>query len=147
MAKAPAKAPAKRTRTRTTAARKTSASLSAEVKEETAVTAPTLETQTDAADDAPEALRKKDLIEAAVERAGVKKRDAKPAIEAALAILGETLAEGRGLNMPGLGKIKVQNSKDLEGVKVVNLRLRRKVDGAETDDSETGEEGLAASGE
>ncbi|MFY0660165.1 MAG: HU family DNA-binding protein [Shimia sp.] len=84
-------------------------------------------------------MRKKELIEAAVARAGVKKRDAKPAIEAALAILGETLTSGRGLNMPGLGKVKVQNSKDLDEVKVVNLRLRRKT----TEGAESDEEGLA----
>ncbi|MBE1292623.1 MAG: DNA-binding protein [Rhodobacteraceae bacterium] len=81
-------------------------------------------------------MRKKDLIEAAVARAGVKKRDAKPAIEAALAIIGETLVDGRGLNMPGLGKLKVQHSKDLEGVQVVNLRLRRKTTEVEESDNE-----------
>ena len=144
MAKAPATS-RKRTfssksRSRTTASRKTSASLKeiAEAVEPTVAIAP--EGDVVSSDiEGEEFLRKKDLIEAAVARAGVKKRDAKPAIEAALAIIGETLGEGRGLNMPGLGKLKVQNSKDLEGVQVVNLRLRRKT----TEVEESGEEGLA----
>ncbi len=73
---------------------------------------------------APE-MKKKELIEAAVERAGVKKKDAKPAIEAALAILGEALSDGRDLNLQPLGKIKVQKTKELSNGTVMNVRIRR----------------------
>ena len=126
-----------KSRTRTTASRKTSTSLKeiAEAVEPTVAIAPTGDVASSDGD-GEEFLRKKDLIEAAVARAGVKKRDAKPGIEAALAIIGETLGEGRGLNMPGLGKLKVQNIKDLEGVQVVNLRLRRKTGEVEESDKE-----------
>jgi nucleoid DNA-binding protein len=141
MAKAPAtsrkRTSSSKSRTRTTASRKTSASLKeiAEAVEPTVAIAPEGDVASSDGDQ-EEFLRKKDLIEAAVARAGVKKRDAKPAIEAALAIIGETLGEGRGLNLPGLGKLKVQNTKDLEGVQVVNLRLRRKTGEVEESDKE-----------
>lgn len=144
MAKAPAStrksASSSKSRARATTSRKTRASLKeiAEAAEPTPVEAPEINAE-DGEEAGVDVMRKKELIEAAVARAGVKKRDAKPAIEAALAILGETLVSGRGLNMPELGKVKVQNSKDLEEVQVVNLRLRRKM----TEVAESDEEGLA----
>lgn len=142
MAKAPAtprkSASTSKSRTRATTSRKTSTSLKEIAEAAEPTPAPELSADT-AEDTGSDLMRKKELIEAAVARAGVKKRDAKPAIEAALSILGETLVAGRGLNMPGLGKLKVQNSKDLEDAQVVNLRLRRKIaDGEESD-----KEGLA----
>ena len=70
-------------------------------------------------------MKKKDLIQAVVERSGVKKRDAKPAIEAALAILGDALAEGRDLNLAPLGKLKVQKQKKIAQGIVTTLRLRQ----------------------
>ncbi|WP_294225081.1 HU family DNA-binding protein [uncultured Shimia sp.] len=144
MAKAPAttrkSVSSSKTRARATTSRKTSTSLKeiAEAAEPASAVVPDVAEST-AEDIGPDLMRKKELIEAAVTRAGVKKRDAKPAIEAALSIIGETLTSGRGLNMPGLGKVKVQNSKELEDVQVVNLRLRRKTGEAE----ETDKEGLA----
>lgn len=71
-------------------------------------------------------LRKKELIEAAVDRSGIKKRFAKPAIEAALAILGEALDEKRTLNLPPMGKVKIQRAKEIEGGWVLAARIRRK---------------------
>ncbi|MFZ5963851.1 HU family DNA-binding protein [Thalassococcus sp. BH17M4-6] len=71
-------------------------------------------------------LKKRDLINAVVARSGVKKRDAKPAIEAALAILGSALSEGRDLNLPPLGKVKVQRQKKIAQGQVVTIRLRQK---------------------
>ncbi|SER97896.1 DNA-binding protein HU-alpha [Tranquillimonas rosea] len=86
---------------------------------------------------APE-LKKKDLIDRVVAASGVKKRDAKPAVEATLAVLGEALSEGRDLNLPPLGKTKINNVKDKANARVLNLRLRRptrmihETDGKET---------------
>jgi DNA-binding protein HU-alpha len=85
--------------------------------QENAMTEVALTTQDD--------LRKKELIDLVVERSGVKKRDAKPAIEAALAILGEAIGAGRELNLQPLGKLKVTRIKEGEGIKVVNTRLRQ----------------------
>lgn len=73
---------------------------------------------------APE-MKKRDLINLVVERSGVKKRDAKPAVEAALAVLGDALAEGRDLNLPPLGKIKVTKQKEIPQGSVLTVRLRR----------------------
>ncbi|SHJ92245.1 DNA-binding protein HU-alpha [Shimia gijangensis] len=73
---------------------------------------------------APE-LKKKDLIDAVVEQSGIKKKFAKPVIEATLAVLGETLADGRGLNLRPFGKMKIQRSKDVSNGKVMTVRVRQ----------------------
>lgn len=70
-------------------------------------------------------LRKKELIDLAVERSGIKKRDAKPAIEAALAVLGEALAEGREMNLVPLGKLKVTRMKKAGNGQIINARVRQ----------------------
>ncbi|WP_353314392.1 HU family DNA-binding protein [Shimia sp. NS0008-38b] len=123
-----------KTRARSTTTRKTSANLreSAEAAQPSEELTVVTEATTDADDSVEtldvvdDALRKRDLIEAVVARSGVKKRDAKPAIEATLAILGETLQGGRGLNIPEFGKLKIQNSKKVEEASIINMRLRRK---------------------
>ncbi|SFL89330.1 HU family DNA-binding protein [Shimia aestuarii] len=71
-------------------------------------------------------LKKKELIEAVVDRSGIKKRFAKPTIEAMLAVLGEALADGRPLNLQPLGKVKVHKQKEISGGKVLITRVRRK---------------------
>ena len=70
-------------------------------------------------------MKKKELIDMVVERSGIKKRYAKPTIEAALAVLGEALDEGRELNLRPFGKMKVQRAKDVSNGKVMNVRLRQ----------------------
>ncbi len=71
-------------------------------------------------------LRKKELLERVVARSGVKKKDAKPAVEAMLAILGEALANGEELNLQPLGKMMVKRQKELENAKVMICKLRHK---------------------
>lgn len=73
---------------------------------------------------APE-LKKKELIETVVARSGIKKRDAKPVIEAMLAVLGETIADGRELNLAPMGKLKVTRMKKTTKAHVITTRLRR----------------------
>ncbi|WP_243403591.1 HU family DNA-binding protein [Shimia abyssi] len=70
-------------------------------------------------------LKKPELIDLVVERSGIKKRFAKPTIEAALAVLGEALAEGRTLNLKPMGKAKVQKSKEIARGRVLSLRMRQ----------------------
>lgn len=72
-------------------------------------------------------LKKVELIDMVVERAGVKKRDAKPAIEAALEILGAALAEGREVNMQPLGKIRVNRMKHLSSARVMTCKVRQTI--------------------
>ena len=76
-------------------------------------------------------LRKKELIDAVLERCEVKKRDAKPVIEAMLAVLGETLAEGRGLNLEPLGKLRVNRTVDRKDRRIVVCKLRQKLQAPE----------------
>ncbi|MCG7629390.1 HU family DNA-binding protein [Epibacterium sp. MM17-32] len=71
-------------------------------------------------------LRKKELIEQAVERSGVKKRDAKPVIEAMLALLGEAISAERPLNLEPMGKLRVTRIKDNPNGRVHVCKLRRK---------------------
>lgn len=78
-----------------------------------------------------EMLKKAEFIDRAVERGDVKKRDAKPAIEAALAVLSEALMAGEKLNLPPMGKMRVVKSKDIgDGARVLTLKLRTMKDGA-----------------
>ncbi|HKK98302.1 MAG TPA: HU family DNA-binding protein [Marivita sp.] len=73
---------------------------------------------------APE-LKKKELIDTVVARSGIKKRDAKPVIEAMLAVLGETIADGRELNLAPMGKMKITRMKKTTKAHVITTRLRR----------------------
>ncbi|MEL7097871.1 MAG: HU family DNA-binding protein [Pseudomonadota bacterium] len=75
-------------------------------------------------------MNKKELIEAVVARSGIKKKDAKPTIEAMLDVLGEALAEGRELNLQPMGKIKVKRAKELANAKVMVTRVRQSKPGA-----------------
>lgn len=79
-------------------------------------------------------MKKKELIELAVARSGIKKRDAKPAIEAALAVLGEALAQGRELNLKPMGKIKVTRMKKAGNGQIINARVRQPDDSGEEAD-------------
>jgi len=70
-------------------------------------------------------LKKPAFLDRALQRTDVKKRDAKPAIEAALAEISAALLAGEELVLPPLGKIKVVKEKDVgEGAKVLTLKLR-----------------------
>lgn len=99
---------------------------------------------------APSALpemRKRELIDAVVDRCGIKKKYAKPAVEAALAILGEALEEGRSLQMPPLGKVKVQRAKELEDGQVIVAKVRRKTQSDEDEGKKSEADALAKAAE
>jgi len=71
-------------------------------------------------------LRKKELIERVVARSGIKKKDAKPVIEAMLSVLGEALANGEDLNLQPLGKVMVKKTKELANAKMMVTRIRQR---------------------
>ena len=52
-------------------------------------------------------LRLKDLVDKVAETSGVKKQDVKKVIEAALIQMGAALKAGEGLNLVGLGRMRV----------------------------------------
>ena len=70
-------------------------------------------------------MKKKDLVEKVVKRAGVKKKDAKLVVEAMLAVLGEALAEGRELNLQPMGRLKTTRVKEVGTGRVLICRLRQ----------------------
>jgi len=70
-------------------------------------------------------MRKKELIDIVVERSGVKKKDAKPVVEAMLEVLGEALGDNRELNLLPMGKFKVVNEKDLGNGKMMRVKVRQ----------------------
>lgn len=74
-------------------------------------------------------LKKKELVDLVVARSGVRKRDVKPVIEAALSILGEALSEGRELNLQPLGKLKVTRMKKGGNGQIINARVRQPEEG------------------
>jgi len=94
-------------------------------------TASTLKGKSGPTDATPEVeravLRKKELIERVVARSGVKKKDAKPAIEAMLAVLGEALAAGEDLNLQPLGKVMVKRTNQQKNAKVMVCRIRQRL--------------------
>ncbi|SFS13284.1 HU family DNA-binding protein [Yoonia litorea] len=70
-------------------------------------------------------MKKPDLLDAVVARTNLKKRDVKPAVEAALALIGDALRNGEEVNLPPLGKMRVVKAKDLDGgASVITLKLR-----------------------
>lgn len=71
-------------------------------------------------------LKKRDLIDAVVKRSGIKKKDAKPVVEAMLAELAEALSDGQELSLPPLGRVKINREKEIEDGKVLILKLRQK---------------------
>lgn len=118
------KATTKATPTPATSKVKSAAETTAPVKK-------TLATTTEAAPvDAPEAtvvttLTKKELVEQATELSGVKRSEAKKAIEAALKIIGDAMQEGSDLNLPPLGKLSVNRQREVPGAHIVISKLRR----------------------
>ncbi len=74
-------------------------------------------------------LKKKELIDLVVERSGVRKKFAKPTVEAMLAVLGEAIAEGRPLNLQPLGKLRVNRAEDKANGRVTVAKIRQSAPG------------------
>ncbi len=74
---------------------------------------------------APVILGKKQLIEEVVARSGIKKKDAKPVIEAMLDVLGEAVAAGKTLNLQPFGKITMQKQNEKASARVSVVRIRQ----------------------
>ncbi|MFN3823862.1 MAG: HU family DNA-binding protein [Pseudorhodobacter sp.] len=90
-------------------------------------------------------LKKQELLARVAALSGAKRKDAKPILEAALRVLGDALSKGEDLNLPPLGKVKVNRSKAGGGTEILTLRLRRP-EGDETRQKPC-KEGLAPDGE
>jgi len=85
-----------------------------------------------------EQLKMKGLVEAVVERTGQRKGEVRTAVQAALAVMGETLADGKELNLPPMGKVKINRVKETPRgqnliLKLVRNRKSPVIDHAEDD--------------
>jgi len=81
-------------------------------------------------------LKKGELVDRVVEQTGVKKRDAKTSVEAALAVLADALKSDTDLNLPPMGKVRLVKSKEVgDGAKVLTLKLRTMKLKASTEES------------
>ena len=89
-------------------------------------------------------LKKQDLVDRVVTASSAKKKDVKLILDAALAVLGDALSAGEELNLPPLGKVKVNRQKAEGGSEVLILKLRRGGGKAATNGAK---EGLAEDGE
>jgi len=97
-----------------------------------------------AADAKAPGIKLKDLIDRVVESSGVKRKDAKPAIEAFLTELDTALASGESISLARLGKLRVVRTA-ADGAGAMTLRLRKPTPGE--GNGKTGKEGLAAESE
>ncbi len=70
-------------------------------------------------------MKKQELLTRVVERSEIKKKYAKPVVEAMIAVLGEALAEGRGLNLPPLGKLKLNRVKETPAARIIVAKIRQ----------------------
>lgn len=97
---------------------------------------------------AGEAVKKPEFIDRVIARADLKKKDAKPAIEAALAELADILAKGGELILPPMGKLKAVKIKDIgDGAQVLTLKLRTMKDGAGQGAGQNAKTGVADDGD
>jgi hypothetical protein len=70
-------------------------------------------------------LKKKELLDEVVERSGIKKKFAKPVVEAMIDVLGEAISEGREINLQPFGKLKHQRTKDTSNAQIIVAKIRQ----------------------
>ncbi|MEO0370140.1 MAG: HU family DNA-binding protein [Pseudomonadota bacterium] len=70
-------------------------------------------------------LKKRELLDEVVKRTDVKKKFAKPVVEAMIDVLGEALAAERTLNLQPLGRIMPKRTKDTGSNRVITARIRQ----------------------
>ncbi len=92
-------------------------------------------------------LRKRELVDAVVKKSGIKKKDAKPVVEAMLQVLGAALQDGRELNLQPFGKVKINRERKRPEGKVIIARIRQSRDLPTTDHSEPAPEEKATAAE
>ena len=74
-------------------------------------------------------MKKQELLAKVVQRSEIRKKFAKPALEAMLEVLGEALAEGRELNLPPLGKVKLNRIKEGARARIIVVKVRQSKQG------------------
>jgi nucleoid DNA-binding protein len=70
-------------------------------------------------------IKKGPLLDAVVEKSGVKRSEAKLVVEALFEVMATNLINEDDMQLPPLGKLKVVKSKDVgKGAKAITLKLR-----------------------
>jgi DNA-binding protein HU-alpha len=85
-------------------------------------------------------LKRQELLAQVVRRADIKKKFAKPVLDAVLEVLGEALTEGRDLNLAPMGKVKINRVRELGKGRVIIARIRQGAAGRAERDAEDDEE-------
>lgn len=88
-------------------------------------TAPETETEAETPPDARAATRVVDLVDRVARALGRNRKDVRDTVSATLAALGTALDAGEVLNLPPLGKIRVNRAKTVGSGLTMTLKLRR----------------------
>lgn len=70
-------------------------------------------------------LRIKALLERVSETTGGKKKVVKEIVEATLSVIGDSLAKGEELNLPGIGRTRIARTSERNGASLMTLKIRR----------------------
>lgn len=100
-------------------------------------------TAADGGADRAAALKLRELVTRVTDATGGKKKGVKEIVEATLTALGDALAQGQELNLPGVGKVRVAKSVDREGRSMMTLKVR----GTGTPKPKDAKQALAEAGE
>jgi len=85
-------------------------------------------------------LRIRGLVALVSEASGGKPRDVRAIVEATLTVLGDALARGDDMNLPGLGRTRIARSQERDGASHLTLKVRRGPHKAKTEKEPLAEE-------
>ena len=69
-------------------------------------------------------IKKPELIDRIVTQTGMKKKDVNPVVEATLDVLAKALINGEELQVPPLGKVMINQMKDVANAKILKVKIR-----------------------
>ena len=70
-------------------------------------------------------LRIRDLVVAVTEATGGKRKDVREIVDATLTVIGDALARGDDMNLPGLGRTRIARTTERDGASHLMLKVRR----------------------
>ncbi len=70
-------------------------------------------------------LKIKDLVTRVAEATGGKRKDVKEMVEATLKVLGDAMAKGEDMNLPGFGRTRITRSAEKDGAAHLTMKVRR----------------------
>lgn len=83
-------------------------------------------------------LKMRDLMVQVADRSGLRRSEVREALEMAMREIGDALADGRGVNLPGLGKVRIKQIRPKGSHRVIEARVRQDMRGAGSTLSATG---------